>query len=402
MREKRIRPDQVRAIRKLAVWYEDRLRRYKKAQSRSILSIIWRRLWGCFLAVEKIKELSLCRLGGGPEVFFRRSPVVHGGQEIYIDGFESKVRKRYIDGRKVYSVRQLLSQGGFKTIYRLFTIVAPSEEAVVQAYAKPTPPEGVDKRLTSVRENLEEQIAKELYFSELLAGKKVPHVVQLSRAVSKSGRPKGLLMPLYVSDLAQLLKTSELPVKRKIEMIVQLSRALAGAHSCKGGKPAVCFLDLKPGNIFVDESQKVFIGDFGLAHVFEEQGENLCSYVGSWKYSAPEQVVAKSKSYRQRNRAKMRVTPAMDVWALGLVMIEIMHGHTANPFREQSFRNIVTGESVDLVEQRAKCRKQLQARFAKSPHPINALIIEMLNEDPNLRPTSCEVYKRVERLLHSC
>ena len=92
--------------------------------------------------------------------------------------------------------------------------------------------------------------------------------------------------------------------------IVQSAAAgLQFAHARPGG--AVIHADISPSNLLLTTSGEVRVADFGIARR-EGLGEGIVE--GKWAYMAPEQV---------RGDA---LTPAADVFALGVVMYELVCG----------------------------------------------------------------------------
>ncbi len=95
----------------------------------------------------------------------------------------------------------------------------------------------------------------------------------------------------------------------------QLCHALGAAH-----EQGIVHRDLKPANIFlavprvVGLSYMVKVLDFGIAKVLAEAKTAKTAAVGTPLYMAPEQYEAGS------------VTPATDVWALGLIAFELLTG----------------------------------------------------------------------------
>ena len=92
----------------------------------------------------------------------------------------------------------------------------------------------------------------------------------------------------------------------------QVAAALSAAHAA-----GVVHRDLKSGNIFLVESPagtRAVVTDFGLAGSSGEAGSENGGLMGSPAYMAPEQV---------RNEA---ATPATDLYALGVVLYEMVTG----------------------------------------------------------------------------
>ncbi|MFO0649199.1 MAG: serine/threonine-protein kinase [Polyangiales bacterium] len=108
-----------------------------------------------------------------------------------------------------------------------------------------------------------------------------------------------------------------LEVGRALHILVQVARSLREAHG-----QGVIHRDLKPANIFLirhdDDSDFVKVLDFGLVkNLDENDGESLTKtglFMGSPKYMAPEQIRGD------------RVTPATDVYALGVILFEMLAG----------------------------------------------------------------------------
>ena len=108
-------------------------------------------------------------------------------------------------------------------------------------------------------------------------------------------------------DLASLLlRIGRLPQDKAIEIARQLCAALAAAHD-KG----VIHRDLKPANIMLDGRGNVRITDFGIAGI-ATQIRDFGS--GTPDYMSPEQLAGEE------------VTPRSDIYALGIVLCELLTG----------------------------------------------------------------------------
>lgn len=89
-------------------------------------------------------------------------------------------------------------------------------------------------------------------------------------------------------------------------------------------KRFVCYRDLKPANILLDESGHVRISDLGLACDFSKKKPHAC--VGTHGYMAPE-VLQKSIAYDS----------SADWFSLGCMLYKLLRGHS--PFRQQKTKD---------------------------------------------------------------
>ncbi len=111
--------------------------------------------------------------------------------------------------------------------------------------------------------------------------------------------------------LSALLKERPLPVERAVHILRGVADALDYAHA-KG----IVHRDVKPQNILLDESQRVYLADFGIAKILESSGGLTATgaITGTPHYMAPEQATATKVDHRA------------DVYALGIVAYEMFTG----------------------------------------------------------------------------
>jgi serine/threonine-protein kinase len=105
--------------------------------------------------------------------------------------------------------------------------------------------------------------------------------------------------------------------RKAVALLVHVCRAVHFAH-----QRGILHRDLKPGNVLVDAGGTPYVSDFGLAKRIETDSRMTQSgaIVGTPSYMAPEQAAAKKD-----------LTTAVDVYALGAILYELLTGQP--PFR---------------------------------------------------------------------
>jgi len=163
-------------------------------------------------------------------------------------------------------------------------------------------------------------------------------------------------------DLASLLRRiGRLPQDKAIEVARQICAGLAAAHD-KG----VIHRDLKPANIMLDGLGKVRLNDFGLAGIAANlQGAE--ARAGTPAYMAPEQLSGKE------------VTAKSDIYALGLVLYEILTGKRA--FEAATLEELIRLRNETEVTKPSSLVRDLDPLLER-------VILRCLEKDPAQRPAS--------------
>jgi len=124
-----------------------------------------------------------------------------------------------------------------------------------------------------------------------------------------------ITMPCYDGEtLAKRISRGPLLQKQAVEITLQIAQGLAVAH-----KNNIVHRDIKPANIMLTEETGVKILDFGIAKVQDKNLTNTGMSVGTLAYMSPEQLRGK------------KVTASTDIWALGVVLFEMLSGKQAFP-----------------------------------------------------------------------
>ena len=174
---------------------------------------------------------------------------------------------------------------------------------------------------------------------------------------------------------AQLAREGALGVARALDVVAQAADALQAAHAS-----GVVHRDVKPGNLMVRRDGTVKVTDFGIARLAEgprpdEQTTGLV--VGTAAYLSPEQAAGRP------------VSPASDVYALGVVAYECLTGQ--RPF---------TGATpADVARQHL--HDEPPPLPASVPPGVVDLVERCLEKDPADRPEDAGAVARQARALRS-
>ncbi len=196
------------------------------------------------------------------------------------------------------------------------------------------------------------------------------HVVRiLDVAALESGIPYIVMELLVGQDLDQILAQSgPLPPTDAVDCVLQTCEALAEAH-----QRGIIHRDIKPANLFMtrraDGSASVKLLDFGISKVSAPGGKDLGitntqAVMGSPRYMSPEQL-----------RASKDVDARSDIWALGIVLYELLTG--APPFDGET----MTAVCVAILQDQPA---SMTSRREIAPG-LERVVHRALEKDPALR-----------------
>ncbi|MCZ6711440.1 MAG: serine/threonine protein kinase [Gammaproteobacteria bacterium] len=176
----------------------------------------------------------------------------------------------------------------------------------------------------------------------------------------------------YISGgtLTDRLVNGPLSTDAALPIVQAMADALAYSHD-----QGIVHRDFKPGNIlFIDDTTPV-LSDFGIAKSIEtDSGLTVAgAVIGSPRYMAPEQKLGR------------RITSKVDVYALGLVLFEMLAGTVPPP----DISTVRSNKDIDALAE----------LLPDGCEDIVEILADCLREDPDDRPDATEVAERLQALI---
>jgi hypothetical protein len=222
-----------------------------------------------------------------------------------------------------------------------------------------------------------EEVARFREEAEAIGRLQHPNIVQIFEVGERDGRPFFSLELVEGGSLAQHLHGVPLPARRAAQLVETLARAIHAAH-----QQGVVHRDLKPANVllappaFVTGSRGGMEGwvpkitDFGLAKKLDSSAGLTLSgaVVGTPRYMAPEQAAGKNRE----------IGPAVDIYALGVILYELLTGRT--PF---------TGPVMEVLDRvRHTAPPPPRSLEPEIPASLETICLKCLEKEPAKRYTS--------------
>jgi serine/threonine-protein kinase len=191
-----------------------------------------------------------------------------------------------------------------------------------------------------------------------------PNIVAVFDAGEDDGRPYIVTEYVEGETVADLLRRrGRLSAEETVDLALQACAGLAHAH-----ENGLVHRDVKPHNLLVRPDGTVKIADFGIARALDSSRVTEAGTVlGTAAYLAPEQASGDE------------VTPAADVYSLGVVVYELLTGRT--PYRFESLAELARAHAAEAVE-------PPRALAPDVPPALEALVLRSLARDPADRPAT--------------
>jgi tRNA A-37 threonylcarbamoyl transferase component Bud32 len=215
-----------------------------------------------------------------------------------------------------------------------------------------------------LRETADSETDRARFTSEARTLARLSHVnlVMVLDAGMTTDQPYLVMELVEGSTLSERVHAGPVAPDELAAIGAQLAEALAYAHG-----QGIVHRDVKPGNVLLGSNGRVKLADFGIARLIGDtvRHTQTGTAIGTAAYLSPEQVRGDD------------ITPAADVYSLGLVLLEVLTGERAFP-----------GTPTESALARLNRDPQLPDTL---PEPWRRLLGAMVSGDPAVRPTADEV-----------
>jgi tetratricopeptide (TPR) repeat protein len=259
-----------------------------------------------------------------------------------------------------YVLEAPIGSGGMGTVYRAYDQLTQQYVALKQVHQSIA-----DEDSSSINSSADLRLSLAQEF-KLLASVHHPHIIQVLDYGFDSSKQPFFTMELIPEGQNILEAAAGQPLKRRAELIMQLLEALAYLHHRK-----IVHCDVKPSNVLVHNGQ-VKVLDFGLSLMGGERQDGSHTTAGTLAYLAPEVLAGGA------------ITPASDLYSVGIIMYEMLLGQHPYDRRDVSrmIKQILYSEpdlsALDMelglnVVVRQLLSKLPEERFESANHAILAL-----------------------------
>jgi len=168
----------------------------------------------------------------------------------------------------------------------------------------------------------------------------------------------------------RIRQEGHLSVEDALRVAKDIASALAHAHANN-----LVHCDIKPHNILMMPDGSAKVADFGIARAVTESTMTYTgNVVGSVHYFSPEQAKG------------TMITPRSDVYALGVVMYEMLTGQL--PFTGETPVSI----AMKHLQEQPRSVRQLDESI---PPVVEAIVARAMQKDANMRPSSSELVQDI-------
>lgn len=258
-----------------------------------------------------------------------------------------------------YHLVEKLGEGGMAVVYKAFDTRLECDVAVKVIRME---------RLS--QEMLETTLKRFEREAKAVAQLTHPNIVKVTDYGEYEGIPY-LVMEYLPGGTLKGYLGKPMPYQEAARLLVPIADALQYAHSHN-----IVHRDVKPSNILVTESGQPMLTDFGVAKILDLQdGQTLTGTgvgIGTPEYMAPEQWTG-------------QITPAVDIYSLGVVFYELITGH--KPYTADT-------PAAVLLKQATEPLKRPVDFIHSIPEHVEQTLFISLAKNPNDRYKSISAFEK--------
>ena len=255
-----------------------------------------------------------------------------------------------------YEVRRFIGRGSFGDVYAVYDPLFDIERAV-----------------KVLRSGLfDSESSREQFLAEARHAVKVSHPGLVDvRDVEINPDLSFIVMKLIQGEnLEKRLRQGPMELATTVQIMIKVAQAAHHAHEA-----GLVHRDLKPANILLDQHQNPVIADFGL--VFDQNAQDpsdpSLARAGTRPYMSPEQYSGPPAIIDERS----------DIWALGVILAEMLHGQRPFPQRDrEALRQAICAEEPVLPNGKpfVELNRIVKRCLAKFPFNRYATAADLAND----------------------
>jgi eukaryotic-like serine/threonine-protein kinase len=266
-----------------------------------------------------------------------------------------------------YEIVDRIGEGGMGIVYRARRSDAVFEKEVAIKVLKRVSSETELRRFQRER--------------RILAQLEHPGIARiLDGGSTDDGLPYLVMEYIEGRTLLEYADEHRLDLQARLRVFLQVCDAVESAHQSQ-----IVHRDLKPNNIMVDAHGRPRLLDFGIAKLLGTSEDAITLTAGGAgmltpRYASPEQLNAEP------------VTPASDVYSLGIILYELITGSTVHRIGNGSpatIVRVVCDEPVPSLSQAAQAARDAGRSTPVSPEELkgdlNSVVLTALERDPQRR-----------------
>jgi tetratricopeptide (TPR) repeat protein/tRNA A-37 threonylcarbamoyl transferase component Bud32 len=250
-----------------------------------------------------------------------------------------------------YELGDVIGQGASGVVYRAWDTVLNRPVAL--------------KRPRAGDRETSEAIERFVREARSTASMRHPHIVPIYDAGQFKGQSYLVSTLVEGQNLAEKLTAGRPSFRLSAEWVASLADALEHAHGT-----GVIHRDLKPSNVLIDQDNRAYLTDFGLAKSKSSQGTltKKGQIIGTPAYMAPEQAAGGHE----------RVDGRTDIYGLGVILYELLTG--SRPF--------VGSDQMVMIRIQVEDPRPPRGLDAAIPGDLETVCLKAMAKEPGRRYSS--------------